>query len=131
MQAVDRLFRFLSVAALWLIAAMLYVHYFHEGGRFKLAAAQPQPVPQPVQVKFPEKFAVVNGDGAPLKIVGEVTMAKPSQPAPQPKVRLNCKLSGMITTAPPSLRMFSSEWKPERDWPVNAKLECETVEPVQ
>jgi hypothetical protein len=127
MQAVDRLFRFLSVAALWLIAAMLYVHYFHEGGRFKLAAAQPQPVPQPVQVKFPDKFAVVNGDGAPLKIVGEVSMA----PQAAPKVRLTCKLSGSITTAQPSFSLFRGEWKPDRDWPLEAKLECQTVEPVQ
>ncbi len=29
MQAVDRLFRFLSVSALWLIAAMVYLAFFH------------------------------------------------------------------------------------------------------
>jgi hypothetical protein len=126
MQSVDRLFRFLSVTGLWLIAAMLYVLFFHEGGRFKLAAQ-----PQPAQVAFPAKLAVTNADGEPLKVSGEMTLARPAQPQAAPKVRLNCKLTGSITTAQPSFRMFSSEWKPDRDWPVNAKLECETAEPVQ
>jgi hypothetical protein len=126
MHSVDRLFRFLSVTALWLIAAMVYVAFFHEGGQFKLSSSSPQ---AEVKVAFPDKLAVVNADGSPLKIVGEVTMAKPSQTAP--KVRLNCKLTGSITTAQPSFRIFSGEWKPDRDWPVSAKLECETQEPVQ
>lgn len=122
MHAVDRLFRFLSVTGLWLIAAMLYVTFFHEGGQFKPAAQSAQPT------SFPAKLAVVNADGAPLKIAGEVTMA---QPAPLPKVRLNCKLTGSITTAQPSFRLFGGEWRPDRDWPLAAKLECETVEPQQ
>ena len=121
MDNVDRLFRFLSVTGLWLIAAMLYVAFFHEGGRMGSQA-------QPASVAFPAKLAVTNADGAPLKIVGEVTMA---QPAPAPKVRLNCKLTGSITTAQPSFRLFSGEWKPDREWPLAAKLECETAEPVQ
>ena len=124
MAYVDRLFRFLSVTALWLVAAMIYVALFHEGGQWKpiIQAAAPPPV------AFPAKLAVVNADGAPLKIVGEVTMAQPAAP---PKVRLNCKLTGAITTAQPSLRLFSDAWKPDREWPLAAKLECETVEPVQ
>src|SRR5262245_9158812 len=104
MHAVDRLFRFLSVTGLWLIAAMLYVMFFHEGGRFgdtKAASAPPPPA-------LPTKFAVYNADGAPLKIAGEVTMA-PQARGPAPKLRVTCKLAGMITTASPSLR-FSSEW---------------------
>ncbi len=127
MHAVDRLFRFLSVTGLWLIAAMLYVAFFHEGGRFQPGT---QAAPGPA-VSFPAKFAVTNADGAPLKIVGEVSLAQPAQPAPVPKVRLNCKLTGSITTAQPSLRLFSDAWKPDRDWPMAAKLECETAEPVQ
>lgn len=129
LQSIDRLFRFLTVTALWLIAAMVYVAFFHEGGQFKPTAAAPPPPPPPA-IKFPEKFAVTNADGAPLKIAGEVTM-KAEARTPAPKVRLNCKLSGAITTAQPSFRMFGSEWKPDREWPVNAKLECETAEPVQ
>lgn len=121
MHYVDRLFRFLSVTGLWLIAAMLYVTFFHEGGRFGSQA-------QPASVTFPAKLAVTNADGAPLKIAGEVTMA---QPAPVPKVRLNCKLTGSITTAQPSFRLFGGDWKPDRDWPMAAKLECETVESTQ
>lgn len=128
MHSLDRLFRFLSVTALWLIAAMVYVAFFHEGGQFKLASSG---TPAEVKVAFPDKLAVVSVDGAPLKIVGEVTMARPSPAAPAPKVRLTCKLTGSITTAQPSFRIFSGEWKPDRDWPVNAKLECETQEPVQ
>jgi hypothetical protein len=128
MNYVDRLFRFLSVTALWLVAAMFYVAFFHEGGRWKPAAPT---AAMPPPVTFPAKFAVTNADGAPLKIVGEVTMAQPAQPARMPKVRLNCKLSGSITTAQPSLRLFSDAWKPDRDWPLEAKLECETAEPVQ
>jgi hypothetical protein len=123
MPVVDRLFRFLSVAGLWLIAAMLYVLFFHEGGQLKL----PAPPPQSVNVNFPAKLAVTNADGAPLRIVGEVTLPQGAQPA-TPKVRLNCKLTGSITTAQPSFRLFSGEWKPDRDWPVSAKLECETAE---
>jgi hypothetical protein len=126
MPAVDRLFRFLSVTALWLIAAMIYLAFFHEGGQFKLAA--PATPAAPANVTFPDKLAVINADCAPLKIVGEVTVAQPAKPQPAPKLKLNCKLAGSITTAQPSFRMFSSEWKPDRDWPLNAKLECETVE---
>ena len=128
MPAVDRLFRFLAVTALWLIAAMFYVAFFHEGGQFKLASSSP---PADVKVTFPDKLAVVNADGSPLRIVGEVTMAKPSQTGPAPKVRLNCRLTGSVTTAQPSFRIFSGEWKPDREWPLSAKLECETQEPVQ
>ncbi len=126
MPYVDRLFRFLSVTALWLVAAMIYVAFFHEGGQWKptiQTAAAP--------VTFPGKLAVVNAEGAPLKIVGEVTLAQPAQPARGLKVRLNCKLTGTMTTAQPSLRLFSDSWKPDREWPIDAKLECETVEPVQ
>lgn len=121
MHAVDRLFRFLSVTALWLIAAMLYVAFFHEGGLPGITA-------RPTGATLPGKIAVTNADGAPLKIAGEVSLA---QPMPAPKARLNCKLTGSITTAQPSLRIFSDAWKPDRDWPLTAKLECETVEPVQ
>jgi hypothetical protein len=121
MAYVDRLFRFLSVTGLWLIAAMLYVMFFHEGGLFKMRA-------QPASAPVPAKIAVVNADGAPLRIAGEVSFA---HPPPAPKVRLNCKLTGSITTAQPSLRLFSGEWKPDRDWPLAAKLECETVETTQ
>lgn len=128
MPAVDRLFRFLTVTALWLIAAMIYVAFFHEGGQFKLSAPATAPPAAPANVTFPAKFAVTNADGEPLKIAGEVTMVPPAKPQTTPKVRLNCKLTGSITTAQPSFRMFSSEWKPDRDWPVSAKLECETVE---
>ena len=117
MHNVDRLFRFLSVTGLWLIAAMLYVAFFHEGGRLNSQA-------QPRTAAFPAKLAVVNAEGAPLKIVGEVTLA-------QPKVKFSCRLTGSITTAQPSLRLFSGEWKPDRDWPMAAKLECETAEPQQ
>ena len=124
MLVADRLFRFLSVVALWLIAAMVYLAFFHEGGRLKLAAP---PAPPPPVISFPAKFAVTNAEGEPLKISGEVTLAKPPQ-TQQPKLKLNCKLSGAITTAQPSFRMFSSDWKPDREWPLNAKLECETVE---
>ena len=124
MHQVDRLFRFLSVSGLWFVAGMLYVAFFHEGGRFAAPG-------QPATVAFPAKLAVVNADGAPLKIAGEVTMAKPAGPTAAPKVRLTCKLTGSITTAQPSFRLFSGEWKPDRDWPLAAKLECETVEPVQ
>lgn len=127
MTYVDRLFRFLSVTALWLIAAMVYVAFFHEGGLWKPGA---QATAAPI-VNFPAKLAVVNADGSPLKIVGEVSLAQPAKPPPAPKVRLNCKLSGAITTSQPSLRIFSDAWKPDREWPLNAKLECETVEPVQ
>jgi hypothetical protein len=126
MSYVDRLFRFLSVTALWLVAAMIYVAFFHEGGQWKPAAPAAAPA-----VNFPAKLAVVNADGAPLKIVGEVMLAQPPTPAPAPKLRLNCKLTGALTTAQPSLRLFSDAWKPDREWPLNAKLECETVEPVQ
>lgn len=126
MNYVDRLFRFLSVTALWLVAAMLYVAFFHEGGQWKPAA---QSAPPPVT--FPAKLAVVNADGAPLRIAGEVTLAQPQQAARAPKLRLNCKFSGTMTTAQPSLRLFSDAWKPDREWPIDAKLECETVEPVQ
>lgn len=129
MHSVDRLFRFLSVTALWLVAAMIYVAFFHEGGQFKFSSSSTQA--DGVKVTFPDRLAVTNADGAPLKIAGEVTMARPSPAAPAPKVRLNCKLTGSITTAQPSFRIFSGEWKPDREWPVNAKLECETVEPVQ
>jgi hypothetical protein len=115
MHTVDRLFRFLSVTGLWLVAAMLYVAFFHEGGRLN-SQAQPG--------AFPAKFAVVNAEGAPLKIAGEVTMAPP-------KVKLSCRLTGSITTAQPSFRLFSGEWRPDRDWPMAAKLECETMEPQQ
>lgn len=132
MPAVDRLFRFLTVIALWLIAAMVYVAFFHEGGQFKLAAPSAPPAASPAavtaNVTFPDKIAVVNSDGTPLKISGEVTLAKPAQPQAVPKVKLTCRLAGAITTAQPSFRMFSSEWKPDREWPLNAKLECETVE---
>lgn len=131
MPAVDRLFRFLTVIALWLIAAMIYVAFFHEGGQFKLAApAAPPATPAAVtaNVSFPDKLAVVNADGAPLKISGEVTLAKPAQPPTAPKLKLACRLTGALTTAQPSFRMFSSEWKPDREWPLNARLECETVE---
>lgn len=128
MNYVDRLFRFLSVTALWLVAAMIYVAFFHEGGQWKPVA---QTAAAPPPVTFPAKFAVVNADGAPLKIVGEVTLAQPAKPAPAPKVRLTCKFSGAMTTAQPSLRLFSDAWKPDREWPIDAKLECETAEPVQ
>ncbi len=125
MHAVDRLFRFLTVMGLWLIAAMVYVAFFHEGGLWK-------PGTQAASAAIPAKFAVVNADGQPLKIVGEVSLAQPARPAqPAPKVRLNCKLTGAITTAQPSLRIFSDAWKPDREWPLAAKLECETAEPVQ
>ena len=124
MHAVDRLFRFLSVTGLWLVAGMFYVAFFHEGGKFAAPG-------QPATINFPAKFAVVNADGAPLKIAGEVTMAKPTAPSAGPKVRLNCELTGSITTAQPSFRLFSGEWKPDHDWPLVAKLERETVEPVQ
>ena len=123
MTYVDRLFRFLSVTGLWLVAAMLYVAFFHEGGKFSAPGQA---------VTFPAKLAVVNADGAPLKISGEVTLAKPPAPsAPVPKVRLNCKLTGSITTAQPSFRLFSGEWKPDREWPLTGQIECETQEPVQ
>jgi hypothetical protein len=127
MAYVDRLFRFLTVTALWLVAAMIYVAFFYEGGQWKPAIQ----TAAPPAVSFPAKLAVVNADGAPLKIVGEVTLAKPAAPAPMPKVRLNCKLTGALTTSQPSLRLFSDAWKPDREWPLNAKLECETAEPVQ
>lgn len=127
MNYVDRLFRFLSVTALWLVAAMLYVAFFHEGGQWKPAA----PAAAAPPVTFPAKLAVTNADGAPLKIVGEVTLAQPQRQAQTPKVRLNCRLTGAITTAQPSLRLFSDAWKPDREWPIDAKLECETAEPVQ
>ena len=111
---------------------MIYVAFFHEGGQFKLAAPASSAPSGPAQVTanvaFPERFAVVNADGAPLKIVGEVTLAKPAQPQAVPKVKLTCRLAGAITTAQPSFRMFSSDWKPDREWPHNARLECETVE---
>ena len=126
MAAVDRLFRFLSVAALWLIAAMVYVAFFHEGGQFKLAA--PAAPAATTNVAFPDKLAVVNAEGVPLRIVGEVTLAKPQAAAPLPKLKLNCKFTGSVTTAQPSFRMFSSDWKPDREWPLVAKLECETPE---
>lgn len=127
MHAVDRLFRFLAVTGLWLIAAMIYVAFFHEGGLWK-----PGTQGQAASAAIPAKFAVVNADGQPLKIVGEVSLAQPARPAPPaPKVRLNCKLTGSITTAQPSLRIFSDAWKPDREWPLAAKLECETAEPVQ
>lgn len=129
MNYVDRLFRFLSVTALWLVAAMIYVAFFHEGGQWKPVAQTAAPPPPPVT--FPAKFAVVNADGAPLKIAGEVTLAQPARPAPLPKLRLTCKFSGTMTTAQPSLRLFSDAWKPDREWPIDAKLECETAEPVQ
>ena len=132
MPAVDRLFRFLTVTALWLIAAMFYVAFFHEGGQFKLAAPAASAPSGPAQVtanvSFPDKIAVVNSDGTPLKIAGEVSLAKPAQPPAPPKLKLACRLTGALTTAQPSFRMFSSEWKPDREWPLNAKLECETVE---
>ena len=128
MLAVDRLFRFLTVTALWLIAAMVYVAFFYEGGQFKLAAPATPPPPPAPKIVFPAKFAVTNADGQPLKIAGEVTIAKPAQPAQRPKLRFTCKLTGSITTAQPSLNLFSSEWKPDREWPMGAKLECETVE---
>jgi hypothetical protein len=124
MHAVDRLFRFLTVTALWLIAAMIYVAFFHEGGLWK-------PGTQTASAPIPAKFAVVNADGQPLRIVGEVSLAQPAKPTPAPKVRLNCKLTGAITTSQPSLRIFSDAWKPDREWPLAAKLECETAEPVQ
>lgn len=128
MHAVDRLFRFLTVMGLWLIAAMVYVAFFHEGGLWKPGT---QAAAAPV-INFPAKVAVVNADGSPLKVAGEVTLAQPQRPAqPAPKVRLNCKLTGAITTAQPSLRIFSDAWKPDREWPLAAKLECETAEPVQ
>lgn len=127
MNYVDRLFRFLSVTALWLVAAMLYVAFFHEGGQWKPVAQSATPPP----ITFPAKLAVVNADGAPLRIAGEVTLAQPQQAARTPKLRLNCKFSGTMTTAQPSLRLFSDAWKPDREWPIDAKLECETVEPVQ
>ena len=120
MAYVDRLFRFLTVIALWLVAGMLYVAFFHQGGQFKM--------PGQAASAMPAKIAVVNADGAPLRIAGEVMLTR--APA-APKVRLNCKLSGSITTAQPSLRLFSDAWKPDRDWPLEAKLECETAEPVQ
>jgi hypothetical protein len=127
MLAVDRLFRFLTVTALWLIAAMIYVAFFYQGGQFKLAApAAPPPVVP--KIAFPAKFAVTNAEGQPLRIAGEVTLAKPPQPAALPKLRFNCKFTGTITTAQPSLNLFSSDWKPDREWPMGAKLECETVE---
>jgi hypothetical protein len=128
---VDRLFRFLTVIALWLIAAMIYVAFFHEGGQFKLAApasAPASPAQVTANVAFPDKLAVVNADGAPLRIVGEVTLAKPATPQPLPKLKLTCRFTGSVTTAQPSFRMFSSEWKPDREWPLNAKLECESLE---
>ena len=93
-----------------------------------MSAPATPPAAAPANVTFPAKSAVGIGDGEPLKIAGEVTMVPPAKPQTTPKVRLNCKLSGSITTAQPSFRMFSSEWKPDRDWPLNAKLECETVE---
>jgi hypothetical protein len=130
MQPIDRLFRFLAVTALWLIAGMIYVLFFHEGGRLNPdMLARPQP-PAPA-INFPAKFAVTNAEGEPLRIAGEVTLARPERPQPSPKVRLSCKLSGAITTAAPSFRIFSGEWKPDREWPLNAKLECETVEQTQ
>jgi len=121
MAYVDRLFRFLQITALWLIAAMVYVAFFHEGGKLGQQAST-------ASTTLPAKIAVVNADGTPLKVTGEVSLA---QPLSAPKVRLNCKLTGSITTAQPSLRLFSGEWKPDRDWPLAAKLECETAEPVQ
>jgi hypothetical protein len=127
MSYVDRLFRFLSVTALWLVAAMIYVAFFHEGGQWKPTIQTAAPPP----VTFPAKLAVVNADGTPLKIAGEVTLAQPGRQAQTPKVRLNCKLTGALTTSQPSLRLFSDAWKPDREWPIDAKLECETVEPVQ
>ena len=126
MNYVDRLFRFLSVTALWLVAGMLYVAFFHEGGQWKPMAQAAAP-----PVAFPAKLAVVNAEGVPLRIAGEVTLAQPAKPAPLPKLRLTCKFSGTMTTAQPSLRLFSDAWKPDREWPIDAKLECETVEPVQ
>lgn len=127
MNYVDRLFRFLSVTALWLVAGMIYVAFFHEGGQWKPAAQ----AAAPPAVTFPAKLAVVNADGAPLRIAGEVTLAQPAKPASAPKLRLTCRVSGTMTTAQPSLRLFSDAWKPDREWPIDAKLECETVEPVQ
>jgi hypothetical protein len=128
MTHVDRLFRFLTVTALWLIAAMIYVAFFHDGGLWKPGA---QATSAPAPVNFPAKFAVMNAEGQPLRIVGEVSLVQPAKPAPQPKVRMNCKLTGAITTSQPSLRIFSDAWKPDREWPLAARLECETVEPVQ
>ncbi len=69
---------------------------------------------------FPDKLAVVNAEGVPLRIVGEVTLAKPAAAAP--KLKLNCKFTGSVTTSQPSFRMFSGDWKPDREWPLTAKL---------
>jgi hypothetical protein len=107
---------------------MVYVAFFHEGGQFKLPAA---PAAATANVTFPDKFAVVNAEGAPLKIVGEVTLAKPAQPQAPPKLKLTCKFTGSVTTSQPSFRMFSGDWKPDREWPLTAKLECETPEQTQ
>ncbi len=133
MQSVDRLFRFLTVIALWLIAGMVYVAFFHEGGQFKLAAAAPPPPaqPPPPAIVFPAQFPVTNADGQPLRITGEVSLAKPAAPQPAPRLKISCKLRGAIVTAQPSFRLFSGDWKPDREWPLDAKIDCETVDHSQ
>jgi hypothetical protein len=124
MRGADSMMRFLSLIALWLIAGMLYVQHFHAGQRDSAKPAE-------VKIDCPQRFAVVNADGAPLRIAGEVTLANP--PAPPPvKIKMACRLTGMITTHKPVARLFGgSEWKPEREWPVEARLDCETPERTQ
>ncbi len=120
MRAFDTFLRFLSLSALVLIAGMLYVQYFHQGGR-----------PASVTVNLPPKMAVTNAAGEPLRIVGEVTLPRPPAAAPV-KLKLNCKLTSMIVTQKPGMRLFGgTDWKPEREWPLEGKLECETVESTQ
>ncbi len=142
MHAVDRLLQFLTVTGLWLVAAMLYVAFFHDGGMMRrddakpatVAAppappAPPAPAPQ-VTVSFPASMAVVNAEGTPLRIVGEVSVPQLAKPAPPPRFKIVCRFAGNITTSQPSLRLFSGDWKPDREWPVAARIECETLEPT-
>jgi hypothetical protein len=124
MRAFDLLFRFLSFAALCAIAGMLYVQFFHAGGR----AAPPAPV---VNLSIPAKMAVTNAGDEPLKIMGEVTMAR-APAAPQPRIKLSCKFTGNIVTQKSGVRLFGSgDWKPEREWPLEATIECEAAEPTR
>ncbi len=120
MRGIESMMRFLSLIALWLIAGMIYVQHFHRGG---LGSGKPPEV----KVEFPQRLAVVNADGAPLKVSGEVTLANPAAPAA--RLKMACKFTGVVTTHKPIARLFGgAEWKPEREWPVEARLECETAE---
>jgi hypothetical protein len=125
MRGLDFLVRFLSFAALCAIAGMLYLQFFHEGGRGRAPAA---PV---VNVSVPPKMAVSNAGDEPLKIAGEVIVARLPAAPPQ-RLKLSCKFTGNLVTQKPGVRLFGSgDWKPEREWPLEATIECETMEPTR